>query len=86
MSDLVAICPRLLPTMFVIMFEHRYSAPRRRLHYIFGALIPNIMEGAVNKSGNPNGYSGLFYIMLILGIIGVIGFIVVATGAAAGGM
>lgn len=40
----------------------------------------------MKKPGNPNGYSSLFYIMLILGIIGVIGFIIVATGAAAGGM
>ena len=30
------------------------------------------------------GYSGLFYVMLILGIIGVLGFLMVA--AAAGGM
>jgi hypothetical protein len=27
------------------------------------------------------GYSGLFYIMLIVGIIGVLGFVVVAAGA-----
>lgn len=32
------------------------------------------------------GYSGLFYVMLIFGIIGVLGFFVVAAGAAAGGM
>lgn len=33
------------------------------------------------------GYSGLFYVMLILGIIGVLGFLMVAAGAgAAGGM
>ncbi len=31
-----------------------------------------------------NGFSNLFYIMLVLGIIGVIGFLVVAAGAAAG--
>lgn len=30
------------------------------------------------------GYSGLFYVMLILGIIGVIGFFIVAAGAAGG--
>lgn len=72
--------------MFVIMFEHRYGAPHRRLHDVFGAFILNIVEGVMNKPGNPNGYSSLFYIMLILGIIGVIGFIIVATGAAAGGM
>jgi hypothetical protein len=28
-----------------------------------------------------DGYSGMFYIMLIIGIIGVLGFIVVAAGA-----
>ena len=27
------------------------------------------------------GYSGLFYVMLILGIVGVLGFLVVAAGA-----
>lgn len=27
------------------------------------------------------GYSGLFYIMLIVGIIGVVGFVLVAAGA-----
>ena len=33
------------------------------------------------------GYSGLFYVMLILGIIGVLGFLMVAAGAeAAGGL
>lgn len=31
-----------------------------------------------------DGFSSLFYIMLILGIIGVIGFVFVAAGAAAG--
>ena len=40
----------------------------------------------MDHQGNQNGYSSLFYIMLILGIIGVIGFIIVATGAASGGM
>ncbi len=29
-----------------------------------------------------NGYSDLFYVMLILGIIGVVGFVLVAGGAA----
>lgn len=28
-----------------------------------------------------DGYSGMFYIMLIVGIIGVLGFVVVAAGA-----
>lgn len=28
-----------------------------------------------------DGYSGMFYLMLIIGIIGVIGFVVVAAGA-----
>ena len=28
-----------------------------------------------------DGYSGMFYIMLIVGIIGVLGFILVAAGA-----
>lgn len=30
------------------------------------------------------GYSPLFYVMLILGIVGVLGFFVVAAGAGAG--
>jgi hypothetical protein len=29
------------------------------------------------------GYSGLFYVMLIVGIIGVVGFVMVAAGAGA---
>lgn len=33
-----------------------------------------------------SGYSNLFYVMLIVGIIGVVGFFVVAAGAAAGGI
>jgi len=33
-----------------------------------------------------SGFSNLFYIMLVLGIIGIIGFLVVAAGAAAGSM
>lgn len=40
----------------------------------------------MDNQGNLTGYSGLFYVMLILGIIGVIGFLIVASGAAAGGM
>ena len=28
-----------------------------------------------------DGYSGLFYVMLIVGIIGVLGFVLVAAGA-----
>ena len=31
-----------------------------------------------------SGYSGIFYVMLILGIIGVFGFFVVGAGAAGG--
>ena len=34
-----------------------------------------------DPDGQQEGYSGLFYVMLILGIIGVIGFLVVAAGA-----
>jgi hypothetical protein len=30
------------------------------------------------------GYSGWFYVMLIVGIVGVVGFFVVAAGAAGG--
>lgn len=32
------------------------------------------------------GYSRLTYVMLVLGIVGVIGFFMVAAGAAGGGM
>ena len=34
-----------------------------------------------DPNNEEEGYSGLFYVMLILGIIGVIGFLVVAAGA-----
>ena len=30
-----------------------------------------------------DGYSGMFYVMLIVGIIGVLGFVLVAAGAGA---
>ena len=30
-----------------------------------------------------NGYSGLFYVMLIIGIVGVLGFLLVAAGTGA---
>lgn len=30
-----------------------------------------------------DGYSGMFYIMLIVGIVGVLGFVLVAAGAGA---
>jgi len=33
------------------------------------------------NGGQDEGYSGLFYLMLIIGIIGAIGFVVVAAGA-----
>lgn len=32
------------------------------------------------------GYSGWFYVALIMGIVGVVGFCLVAAGAAGGGM
>lgn len=32
------------------------------------------------------GYSGLFYMMLIIGIVGVLGFLAVAAGVAGGGL
>jgi hypothetical protein len=31
--------------------------------------------------GDGEGYSGLFYVMLIVGIVGVLGFVLVAAGA-----
>jgi len=31
-----------------------------------------------------SGYSGIFYVMLIIGIVGVLGFFIVAAGAAGG--
>jgi hypothetical protein len=31
-----------------------------------------------------SGYSGIFYMMLIIGIVGVLGFFLVAAGAAGG--
>ncbi len=33
---------------------------------------------------NEEGYSGIFYVMLIIGIVGVLGFVVVAAGAVGG--
>ena len=35
--------------------------------------------------GQGEGHSSLFYVMLILGIIGVLGFLVIAAGAGKGG-
>lgn len=34
-----------------------------------------------NGDGEGEGYSGMFYIMLIVGIVGVLGFVLVAAGA-----
>ena len=34
-----------------------------------------------DPNNEEEGYSGLFYVMLILGIVGVLGFLVVAAGA-----
>ena len=31
-----------------------------------------------------SGYSGIFYVMLIIGIVGVLGFFIVGAGAAGG--
>ena len=36
------------------------------------------------KVNDEQGYSGTFYVMLIIGIVGVVGFFVVAAGAAGG--
>lgn len=36
-----------------------------------------------DSNNNEGGYSDLFYVMLIVGIIGVIGFVLVAAGGAA---
>lgn len=35
-----------------------------------------------NNQNDNNGYSPMFYIMLIVGIIGVLGFVLVAAGGA----
>ena len=35
--------------------------------------------------GQGEGHSSLFYVMLVLGIVGVLGFLVVAAGAGNGG-
>ena len=40
---------------------------------------------AIMEEQRPDGYSSVFYVMLILGIIGIIGFLIVAAGAARGG-
>lgn len=39
----------------------------------------------MDEQGDGEGFSSLFYIMLILGIVGVVGFFAVAAGAAVGG-
>jgi hypothetical protein len=39
----------------------------------------NYNEGIMNEQ--EDGYSGMFYIMLIVGIVGVLGFVLVAAGA-----
>jgi hypothetical protein len=38
-------------------------------------------EGIMDEQ--EDGYSGMFYIMLIVGIVGVLGFVLVAAGAGA---
>ncbi|MCX6040330.1 MAG: hypothetical protein NTV69_04230 [Caldilinea sp.] len=40
----------------------------------------------MDNSSDQNNYSGLFYTMLILGIIGFIGLLVVASNAATSGL
>lgn len=44
-----------------------------------------IVTRANMEKRDPDKYSNLFYIMLVVGIIGVIGFIFVALGAVNGG-
>jgi len=39
-------------------------------------------RNVIMDNNNQNGYSTLFYFMLALGIIGVLGFVLVAAGAA----
>ena len=34
-----------------------------------------------NGDSEGDGYSGMFYIMLVVGIVGVLGFVLVAAGA-----
>ncbi len=33
------------------------------------------------NNGDGDGYSGMFYIMLVVGIVGLLGFVLVAAGA-----
>ena len=47
-----------------------------------GALAFVVRVGAIMER---NTYSSLFYVMLVLGIIGVIGFLFVAIGSSQGG-
>ena len=44
-----------------------------------------IVTRAIMEKHDPDRYSNLFYIMLVVGIIGVIGFIFVALGAFSSG-
>lgn len=40
----------------------------------------------MDDPNNTEGFSSLFYIMLLLGIVGMLGFLVVAAGAAGGSL
>ena len=50
-------------------------------------LLDRRCAGRVHKGDGTmeeGGYSGTFYVMLIIGIVGVLGFFIVAAGAAGG--
>lgn len=47
---------------------------------------PMIERARTMNNDDPEGYSGVFYIMLLLGIVGLIGFLFVAAGASAGAL
>ena len=40
--------------------------------------------GGLEMNEEEGGYSGIFYVMLIIGIVGVLGFFMVAAGVAGG--
>jgi hypothetical protein len=43
--------------------------------------MAHTLEGIMDEQ--EDGFSGMFYIMLIVGIVGVLGFVLVAAGAGA---
>ena len=75
--------------MYAIIVLPLYPGCSRQDHWLL-ALPPPTTEIVIACFGESvmeeeqGGFSDLFYVMLILGIIGLVGFVIVAGGAAGG--